>query len=129
MRTILATLALIFIFSIVGCSNNKEELPEFVEVTVETEPSTISINQEIKIMAKVTQGEEVVTDADEMQFEIWKEGQSDDEHEKIDGQLDKKEKIYYLDKTFLEPGKYYVIAHVTAREMHTMPKIEIEVTE
>ncbi|WP_276399872.1 hypothetical protein [Halalkalibacterium halodurans] len=43
--------------------------------------------------------------------------------------MDKKEEIYYVDKTFPEPGHYYVIAHVTARGMHNMSKIEIEVSE
>lgn len=129
MRKNLLTAFFITIFLIVGCSNNEEELPEFVEVSVETEPSTVKVNQEIKIIAKVIQGKDAVIDAEEMQFEVWKEGQTDDQHEKIDGQLDKKEKIYYLNKTFNKSGKYYVIAHVTARDMHTMPKIELEVAE
>lgn len=66
-------------------------------------------------------------DAEEMQFEVWKEGQIDDQHEKVDGKIDEEEGIYFLNKTFAEPGKYYIIAHVTARGMHNMPKVEIEV--
>lgn len=120
---------MITVFVVVGCSNNEEEMTEFVEVTVETEPTKINVNQEVKILAKVTQGKDVVMDADDMQFEVWKEGESDDQHEKVDGEINKKEGVYYLDKTFNEPGIYYVIAHVTARGMHNMPKVELEVFE
>jgi hypothetical protein len=116
----------------VGCSNkttDDPELPELIEVTVETTPTTLTVKEVIRIEAKVTQGEEVVKDADEMKFEIWKDGQTDDQHEKISGKLDKEKGVYYIEKAFDEPGHYHVIAHVTARDMHNMPKVQLEVSE
>lgn len=61
--------------------------------------------------------------------EIWKEGKADDQHEQVSGKLDKEKGVYYAEKVFDEPGKYNVIAHVTARDMHNMPKIQLEVSE
>jgi hypothetical protein len=117
---------------LVGCSNKTTEdleVPELIEVAVETTPATLTVNESIRIEAKVTQGKEVVKDADEMKFEIWKDGQADDQHEKISGRLDKEKGVYYAEKVFGEPGKYNVIAHVTARDMHNMPKAQLEVSE
>lgn len=119
------TYLLAILFFLVGCNNNVEtqindEVPEIIEVTVETIPDELKVNEEVIIQAKITQGEDIVKDADEMQFEIWKEGQSDQEHVKVEGELDKKEGEYYIKKTFTEPGLYFVIAHVTARGMHNI---------
>lgn len=117
---------------LVGCTNNTgsentDEVPELIEVTIETNPQVIQANEEVTIQAKITQGKDIVKDADDMKFEIWKEGQSDQEHVKVDGELNQKEGVYFVTKTFNEPGLYYVIAHVTARGMHNMPKVELQV--
>ena len=58
-----------------------------------------------------------------------KEGQTDDQHETVEAKLDKEKGVYYIEKNFNELGSYYIIAHVTARGMHNMPKVEIEVVE
>lgn len=129
-RLILFILSTVLVF--VGCSNKtteEQEIPELIEVAVETTPATLTVNETIRIAAKVTQGKEVVKDADEMKFEIWKEGQEDDQHEKLSGKLDKVKGVYYAEKIFEESGKYNVIAHVTARDMHNMPKIQLEISE
>ena len=109
-----------------GC-NKGDELPELIEVKVEL-PSEVMIGKEIEFQAIVTQGKEQVSDADEVQFEIWKDGQSDEEHKKIEAEINK-EGNYFVKETFNEKGKYFVIAHVTARDIHSMPKLEFEVAE
>ncbi|MED3550342.1 FixH family protein [Cytobacillus praedii] len=116
---------LVFTF-ISGCSK-ESKLPELIEVKVEL-PSVIMINKEVELQANVTQGKEQVSDADKVEFEIWREGQSDEEHKKIEAEINK-DGNYYIKETFKETGKYFVIAHVTARDMHTMPKVEFEVAE
>lgn len=35
--------------------------------------------------------------------------------------------VYVVTTTFQEAGNYFVIAHVTARDMHNMPKMEFTV--
>ncbi|WP_144553700.1 FixH family protein [Peribacillus simplex] len=119
---------------IAGCTNeqevrNDEDIPELIEVTLEIDSPTIKTNEEIMIKAKITQGKEMVKDANEVTFEIWRDGQTEKEHEKFEGKIDQKEGVYFINKTFNEPGLYYVITHVTARNMHTMPKLELEVVE
>jgi hypothetical protein len=130
MKKILIALIL-FGGMVAGCSNEKDntnqkaETPslEFVEVTIQT-PEQINLNEEIQIKAIVTQGKDQVDDANEVKFELWKVGQ--EEHEKIEAQNDGKG-IYSIKKTFSENGNYAVIAHVTARSMHSMPKKEFTV--
>ncbi|WP_108672413.1 FixH family protein [Peribacillus acanthi] len=117
---------------LVGCTENNEnqnseDVPELIKVNVEMNPQDINANTEVIIKAKVTQGNDVVDDADEVKFEIWKEGQSDQEHVKIDGEYDSEAEVYFIKKTFNEPGQYFVISHVTARRMHNMPKVQFEV--
>ncbi|MED4770431.1 FixH family protein [Cytobacillus firmus] len=125
---------LLLFLILAGCSNkneiqSRENIREIIVVSVETVPKEVKQNEEILIQAKITQGKEVVTDADDMKFEIWKEGVPSEEHEEIKGELNKEEGTYFVKKTFNEPGLYYVIAHVTARGMHNMPQVEIEVPE
>lgn len=115
----------LIVLSIIGLSacNNKDnktsELPEFVDVDLSVNPEKGKVNEPIVFEAKVTQGDENVEDADEVSFEIWRA--KDEEHEKVkvehtaDG-------IYRLEKSFQQEGTYYIISHVTARDMHNMPK-------
>ncbi|CAM4096727.1 hypothetical protein Gste01_02300 [Geobacillus stearothermophilus ATCC 7953] len=78
----LFALALISLFVLGGCSQEKEA-PELIEVKFKTIPENIKVNKEVELVATVTQGTEKVEDADEVTFEIWKEGQTKDQHKKI----------------------------------------------
>jgi hypothetical protein len=130
MKKILIALIL-FAGIVAGCSNEKDNTKqnvdtpslEFIEVAIQT-PEPINLNEEVNIQAIVTQGTDQVDDANEVSFEIWKVGQ--EEHEKLEAQNDGKG-VYSIKKTFSENGQYAVIAHVTARSMHSMPKKEFTV--
>lgn len=126
MKKVLFTL-LLLVAVVVGCSNDNKETQqednlslEIIEVTIQI-PETIELNNEITIETLVTQGSDKVDDAKEVKFEIRKEGK--DSPEMIEAQNDGKG-IYSMKKTFTENGKYSVSAHVTARNMHSMPKKE-----
>ncbi|VXC35462.1 conserved exported hypothetical protein [Bacillus sp. 349Y] len=108
--------------------NDKEEgqVPQMLEVKVKTDPGELSAGKTTQVSAIVTQGEEKVSDADEVLFEIWKEGVSEEDHIKKEAEL-KEDGIYAIDYTFDEKGKYFIIAHVTARDLHNMPKVEVNV--
>jgi hypothetical protein len=110
-----------------ACSNEEtkqqEKAPELIEVSITT-PEKIKVQEEATIEASVVQGKEKVTDADEVKFEIWKAGQ--DNHEMVEAKH-QKDGIYSIKKTFTEGGNYYIVAHTTARRMHSMPKKEITV--
>lgn len=116
-----------------ACSSNSHEehksmpnanmAPLVVEILTEAE--AFKPGKAGKIEIKVTQGDEVVSDAQEVHFEIWAEGQEDNS-ETLHGHNDGSG-IYSLEHTFEAEGVYYVIAHVTARDMHTMPKQQFTV--
>lgn len=126
----LLVLFLSMFFVLSGCSSDEEnqtketdKVPEIINVSIET-PDKINPNEEIEIQAHVTQGEENVDDANEVKFEIWKSGQ--DEHEMLQA-VHKSDGVYTVNNTFTESGTYFIISHVTARDMHSMPKKEIVV--
>lgn len=109
-----------------ACGQEEEVVPQFTDVKLTVTPEKGTPNEPVIIEAKVTYGDEEVTDADEVLFEIWRA--HDEEHEKIE--IEHAENgIYRLEKTFEQEGTYYVISHVTAREMHNMPKKEFVIGE
>jgi hypothetical protein len=110
---------------LISC-NKKEQadnLPQMVEVDLSVTPDPGEINEPIIFQAKVTQGKDKVNDA-EVIFEIWRS--KDDKHEKVEIKHTENG-TYRLDKSFLKEGTYYIISHVTARDMHNMPKQEFTV--
>jgi hypothetical protein len=56
-----------------------------------------------------------------VKFEIWRA--HDENHEKVEIKH-AENGIYRLERTFEQEGTYYIISHVTARDMHNMPKKE-----
>lgn len=124
--TILAVFSFIFL---TACGNtnddssNSENVAEAslqpLKVEFISESDAFQPGQEGIIQVKVTKGEENVSDADEVQFEIWKKGHQD-ESKKVDV-ANKGDGVYALKHTFKEKGMYKVISHVTARSTHTMP--------
>lgn len=88
-------------------------------------PETADVGEEVILEAHVTYGDEVVDDADEVEFEYWEKDDKDNstmvEAENAgDGS-------YTATVTFDDDAVYEVYAHTTAREMHTMPKKTIQV--
>lgn len=115
----------LLVVSACGTKDNQnqadKELPEFVEVKLTVTPEHGQANEPIIFEAKVTQGEENVEDADEVKFEIWRA--NDENHDKV--KIEHAEDgIYRLEKSFAQEGTYYIISHVSARDMHNMPKKE-----
>ncbi|AIE60400.1 FixH family protein [Bacillus methanolicus] len=124
MKKAVLIFSIICAFVLAGCSNNQEkaqETPKFLDVKLTVNPEKAKVNQPVTFEAKVTYGKEAVTDADDVKFEIWRA--NDKNHEKI--QVKHAENgIYRLKKSFNREGTYYIISHVTARNMHNMPKAE-----
>ncbi|WP_226676862.1 FixH family protein [Mesobacillus jeotgali] len=123
MKRLLVTLMAVLLGLLTtACAQQEvEEEPQFLEVELTANPEKAQLNEEVTFEAKVSYGTEEVKDADEVKFEIWRS--QAEEHEKIVVEHDENG-IYRLKKTFGEEGTYYIIAHVTARSMHNMPKIE-----
>ncbi|WP_026688970.1 FixH family protein [Alteribacter aurantiacus] len=93
--------------------------PIDVEVTMDSEGDPGDWTLE----ALVSQEGDPVNNADEVVFEVWKQGEKEDsdmlEYEEVnDG-------VYSASYTFEEEGIYFVIPHVTAHGMHVMPTHEL----
>lgn len=118
----------VLLFILVGCGQAKQtatlEEPKMLNVTVTFTPKQIKVNEPFTIQAHVTYGEEKVNDASEVIFEFWKQGQEN--HEMISA-VKGGEGIYELKKEVSEAGTYSVISHVTAKNMHNMPKVDFQV--
>lgn len=115
-----------------GCSkenhsmNTDEEALEPIQVKLQVTPNEPSAGEPVTFEAKVTYNGKDVDDAKEVMFEYWKEGADDAKRTKVtvtsEGQG-----LYKLGETFLEPGTYHVISHVTARDQHSMPMVKFTV--
>ncbi|WP_221563367.1 FixH family protein [Alkalihalobacillus sp. TS-13] len=109
-----------------GDNENAEDSMKMLEVDLQS-PETADKGETVTIKAMVMYGDEHVADANEVVFEVWKEGSKDDS-EMIEATNDG-EGMYSIESSFDEEGVYFVQSHVTARDMHNMPKKEIKVGE
>lgn len=93
------------------------------ELVVEIQtPEQVEAAEKVALIAKVTQGEEAVEDADEVVFEVWESGSPTDS-EMIEAKH-VGDGMYEAETTFDE-GLYFAYAHTTARKLHAMPKHQI----
>ena len=113
-------------FILFGCQEKEveEEMPAMIDVQVNISPETAKINEMIAFEVTVTQGDEKVTDASSVEFEF---GQKDGTVIEKIAVEHKQDGIYSLEKSFNEAGDYYIIPHVSARDMHAMPKKEFSI--
>lgn len=98
---------------------NAAGAPEPIEVALHV-PEQTDIKKTVALEATVTQSGEAVSDADEVKFEIWKEGEK--ENSIMIDSTNAGEGVYTAETAFDEEAAYYVQVHVTARQMHRMPK-------
>ncbi|MDF2903394.1 MAG: hypothetical protein K0S25_1032 [Bacillus sp. (in: firmicutes)] len=110
-----------------SCSQSgeeKDDTPKMLDVKLTVNPTQVQPNEMITFKADVTYGKEKVTDADEVTFEFWRS--KDEKHQKV--KVAKATNgVYQLEKSFTTEGTYYVISHVTAESMHSMPRVEFVV--
>ncbi|TWI57223.1 FixH family protein [Halalkalibacter nanhaiisediminis] len=116
-----------------ACGQNEEEqgtamVDELTPIEVELDvPEKAEIGEVVTFSSTVTQGDDLVDDANEVVYEVWLEGQKE-ESEMIEAK-DQEGNIYLLNHTFEEEGLYHVQTHVTARGLHRMPTAQIQVGE
>ncbi|MFC4560063.1 FixH family protein [Virgibacillus kekensis] len=134
MKKLIALIIFLSVMFIAACGSSGDSIEgetnantslEPLKVEFITKPDTFQPGKEGTIEVKVTQGDQNVTDADEVLFEIWNKGHQD-KSEKYEAE-NKGKGVYSLKHSFNEKGVYKVTAHVTARSMHTMPAKEFNV--
>ncbi|WP_026563792.1 FixH family protein [Bacillus sp. UNC41MFS5] len=126
MKKFFVFLVIVICLNIVVSCNKKDQddnLPQMVEVILSIKPNPGELGKPVTFEAKVTQGKDQVDDA-EVIFEIWRA--KNDNHEKVEIKHSENG-VYRLEKSFNQEGTYYIISHVTARDMHNMPKKEFVV--
>ncbi|WP_052712216.1 FixH family protein [Domibacillus indicus] len=116
------------VFMLAACTSEKEQAAnkptEPIEALLNV-PERAGLGEEITLSTKVTQNGEPVNDADEVKYEIWKDG-SKENSEMVEASL-KENGVYTASKIFEEEAAYHVQVHVTARNLHTMPKSVIAI--
>jgi hypothetical protein len=127
MKKIALLMAVLFVSVLSACGNDEgngqdQEVPEFLEVEINLPEENLEVGAEINLEAYVSQGGEAVEDADEVKFEVLRQGDAESEMFEAEHQG---EGIYTAKKKFDADGVYAVTAHVTARDMHNMPKKDL----
>lgn len=99
------------------------EIPELIHAELTVNPEKADPGQAVNIQVKVTQGEEIIDNADEVVLEIWRSGDKENSERHQANPLG--EGLYELEQTFEADGLYYVTSHVTVGNLHTMPTAPI----
>jgi hypothetical protein len=109
-----------------GCESEEPSLqpPVPIEVGLNIQPAEPTAQQPVTFSVSVKQNGAPVNDADDVKLEFWKEDQ--EQHETIPAKKTG-DGVYAAEKSFAEPGTYYVMYHVTARDFHSMAKREFAV--
>ncbi|SES19505.1 FixH family protein [Psychrobacillus sp. OK032] len=109
-----------------GAEEANQEETTFQEIVVQIQTAEqLPVGEEVVLSVKVSQGEKAVDDADVVEFEVWESGLRD-EGQMIEGTFTK-DGVYEANYTFDHDGVYYMLAHTTARGLHTMPKQKLTV--
>ena len=116
-----------FLLLLVGCTNVPEEETslEIVEVEI-TLPENVKEEEKVAVKTLVTQGEEKVEDAKEVQIEIWNVEKGKENSVLLDAEHTG-DGVYEVKHSFEDKGVYRVQSHVTARDMHIMPTKQLVV--
>lgn len=127
--SILSSILMVLIISACGGNEEKKststsEVPEILEVDL-TVPDAAEVGEEVIFTTIVSQGEDLVEDANEVMFEVM--NITSGTKEMIEATLNE-DKHYSIPYTFETNGTYDITSHVTARDMHTMPTKQITVT-
>ncbi|MUK90210.1 hypothetical protein GMD78_17700 [Ornithinibacillus sp. L9] len=128
------SLILFFSTILVACNDEEKdmnEMPEeddmaILEVDLQV-PDSVEVNETLEMKAVVTYGDEMVSDADEVEYEVWEEGQQEDSY-RIEA-TNHGDGTYTAETSFEQDGIFHIQVHVTARDLHTMPKQEVTVGE
>lgn len=85
---------------------------------------TVKPHEKAEYKADVFYGGKRVTDADEVMFEVWKEGKKGSSKT---SKAKEEKGAYHLRTEFDEEGVYTVQSHVTAKQQDNMPTVKVRV--
>lgn len=99
-------------------------LPVPLDVVFEMTPAAPQPGEQVAFSVTVKQGGEPVDDAEEVRFELWRDGQ--ETHEFLDA-VNKGGGLYTAEKQLPDAGTYHLTYHVTARGFHSMDTLQFAV--
>lgn len=118
---------MLLLLLLAACGQNDSEavtseediIPEIITAEL-TVPKEISTEEKNKFQVTVKQGNQPVSEVDEVQFEFW-QTDAKENNEKVEA-VPQGDGVYTVEKSFTASGEYHVQSHVTANSMHVMPK-------
>ncbi|GEN32253.1 hypothetical protein HNQ35_002466 [Cerasibacillus quisquiliarum] len=130
--SIMMMLGIVMLAAACGASDDIDELTP-LEVDLQV-PETAEVGETVELKAVVTFGDKKVDDADDVEFEIWVDGEKEDPSNMDDNEASEMIKpnndgdgVYTAETTFDKDAVYVVQVHVTAEGLHTMPLQKITV--
>ncbi|WP_054711440.1 FixH family protein [Bacillus sp. JCM 19041] len=125
MKTQVMTVIMLLGVTFLGACGNQDSnddqqmVAEIVNAQIQI-PESVDTAGETLLSVQLAQGEEQVEDADEVVFEVWKDQERD--NGTLEEATHQEDGVYEITHSFDEDGIYIVQTHVTARDMHVMPK-------
>lgn len=127
---LLVSLTAIFL---VACNEKEESEPVTKAPEVSLLEAELTVNEKaavgetVKLKTVVTQGDDMIDDASEVNYEVWEEG--DKSNSVIIDAKNEGEGVYTAETSFDHDGLFHIQVHVTANDQHTMPVVEVTVGE
>ena len=122
MKKGLLAFSIVALFMIASCAIGQNQSIQYQEDTFDTleadlnAPSETALHEPVTISVRVTLGEEPFTDVENVDFEIWRNGERDSGTTVAAQKADSG--VYTLDTSFEEDGIYHIQAYVEADEEH-----------
>lgn len=111
-----------------ACGDNSDDANELKMLDVDFSlPETADVDETVELKATVTYGDDMVMDADQMDFEYWEEEDEEREDSTLVEGENNEDGTYTAEVSFDKDGVYEIYAHTTAEGLHTMPKKQIEI--
>ncbi|HLQ74221.1 MAG TPA: FixH family protein [Bacillota bacterium] len=122
-RKLMTVFLIVSLTALVACAEDEveEDLDELVPLEVDFNPvETADVDEVVELKAIVTYGDELVDDAEYVDFEYWLD---DDKDNSITVEsTNEGDGVYTAEVSFEDDGVYSVYAHTQAKDLHTMPK-------
>lgn len=136
MRKKLLSFFIIMLILVLGACGASDETEELTPLEVDLQvPETADVGETIPLKATVGFGDKKVDDADDVEFEVWEDGEKEDTLSMDDDSTDKFDAdndgdgVYSGEISFDKDGVFVVQVHVTAEGLHTMPLQKVTVGE
>ncbi len=119
------SILVVVVLSACGGDESSDPADELLALEVDfIVPEQVDVGETVELLAEVTYGEELETDA-VVRFEIWEQEDEERENSIMLEAENNGDGTYTAEHTFDQEGIYEMYAHTDANNLHTMPKKQI----